>query len=215
MSTKVKICGVTNADDALAAAHAGADMIGLLFYTASVRGVTLDQAEAVCAPLSDSVARVGVFVNPTADFVMQAIARCALNILQFHGEEPPEFCTQFGLMSMKAFRVRDAASLEELPAYATDAWLLDAWVPDKRGGSGTQFNWDLAVQAKELGRPIFLAGGLNPENVREAVMKVQPFAVDVSSGVESGHGKKDHGKVASFINAVRKADRAVEHQGWQ
>jgi phosphoribosylanthranilate isomerase len=106
-------------------------------------------------------------------------------------------------MSMKAFRIRDAESLQELPKYPTDAWLLDAFVPGQRGGTGAKFNWDLAVEAKKLGRLIVLAGGLTPENVAEAVRKVEPYAVDVSSGVEAAPGKKDHGKVRAFIQAAK------------
>jgi phosphoribosylanthranilate isomerase len=126
-----------------------------------------------------------------------------LNLLQFHGNETPEFCRQFGAMSMKAFRIKDAASLEALPAFATDAWLLDTFSPDKIGGTGETFNWDLAIAARKLGRPIFLAGGLTPDNVADAVNRVQPFAVDVSSGVEASPGKKDHAKVRDFIEAAK------------
>ena len=136
---------------------------------------------------------------------MQAARACGLNLLQFHGDESPEFCTQFGVMSMKAFRVRDAASLDALPNYPTDAYLLDAFSPDAHGGTGAKFNWDLAIEAKKHGKPIFLAGGLTAENVGEAVRKVQPFGVDVSSGVESAPGKKDHAKVRAFIQAAKSA----------
>ena len=125
-------------------------------------------------------------------------------MLQFHGDEPPEFCTQFGLMSMKAFRIRDEKSLEQIPNYQTDAYLLDAFSPEARGGTGEKFNWDLAVEAQKFGKPIFLAGGLTPENVADAVKKVQPFGVDVSSGVEISPGKKDNAKLKAFIQAAKK-----------
>jgi phosphoribosylanthranilate isomerase len=128
-----------------------------------------------------------------------------LGIVQFHGDEQPDFCAQFGVMSMKAFRIRDAQSLRALPDFKTDAWLLDAYSPDKAGGTGETFNWDLAIEARKLGRPIFLAGGLTPENVGEAVRRIDPYAVDVSSGVEREPGKKDHGKVRAFINAAKGA----------
>jgi phosphoribosylanthranilate isomerase len=206
MSVRVKICGITNLDDARIAVEAGADMIGFIFCETSPRFVTLRTVADIATQLPPHIAKVGVFVNPDEDLVMRAIADCALNILQFHGDEPPEFCTQFGLMSMKAFRMRDEASLRALPDYQTDAWLLDTYAPDKAGGTGTTFNWDLAIAAQKLGKPIFLAGGLTPENVTEAVQRVQPFAVDVSTGVEASPGKKDHAKVKAFIMAAKQAD---------
>jgi phosphoribosylanthranilate isomerase len=202
MSVKVKICGITSVADALEAAEAGADLIGLMFYERSPRYVTFARAAEIAKALPPFISRVGVFVNPDADTVMRAIGECGLSLLQFHGEEAPAFCTQFGLMSMKAFRVRDADSLLALPDYETDAYLLDAYAPDAHGGTGAKFNWDLAIAAKQHGRPIFLAGGLTPENVAEAVKQVMPFGVDVSSGVESAPGKKDPAKVRAFIQAV-------------
>jgi phosphoribosylanthranilate isomerase len=142
-------------------------------------------------------------VNADEDLVTRAIAECNLSLLQFHGDEPPEFCVQFGLMSVKAFRIRDAESLKALPNYHTDAWLLDAYSAKGLGGTGEKFNWALAIEAKKFGKPIFLAGGLTPENVAEAVRAVRPYAVDVSSGVESAPGKKDADKIRRFITASR------------
>ena len=205
MNTRVKICGITNVADGQAAAEAGADLIGLMFYEPSPRYVSLAAAAAIARALPPEVQRVGVFVNPTTELVRRAIGECQLSLLQFHGDEPPDFCTQFGLMSLKAFRIRDAASLDALPNYATDAYLLDAYSPEARVGTGEKFNWDLAVEAQKFGRPIFLAGGLTPANVAAAVKQVQPFAVDVSSGVESAPGKKDPVKVRAFIQAARGA----------
>jgi phosphoribosylanthranilate isomerase len=205
MSVRVKICGITNLADAQAAAEAGADALGFVFYEKSPRFVSMKTAAEIAKQLPPFITRAGVFVNPAGELVLKAIAECGLNLLQFHGDEPPEFCMQFGLMSMKAFRIRDAGSLKELPKYKTDAWLLDAYSSDTLGGTGAVFNWDLAVEAQKTGRPIFLAGGLTPENVADAVRKVQPFGVDVSSGVESSPGKKDHAKVRAFINAVKTA----------
>jgi phosphoribosylanthranilate isomerase len=202
MSVKVKICGITSVADALGAAEAGADLIGLMFYERSPRYVPFARAAEIAKALPPFISRVGVFVNPDADTVMRAIGECGLSLLQFHGEEAPAFCTQFGLMSMKAFRVRDADSLLALPDYETDAYLLDAYSPDAHGGTGAKFNWDLAIAAKQHDRPIFLAGGLTPENVAQAVQQVAPFGVDVSSGVESAPGKKDPAKVRAFIQAV-------------
>jgi phosphoribosylanthranilate isomerase len=205
MSVKVKICGITSAPDAITAIDAGADALGFMFYDQSPRHVSVASASEIIRQLPPFVMKVGVFVNAPEELVQRAIADCSLSLLQFHGEEPPEFCTQFGLMSMKAFRMRNAESLKALPDYLTDAWLLDAYANDKRGGTGEKFNWDLAVEAKKFGRLIFLAGGLTPENVGEAVKKVQPFAVDVSSGVESAPGKKDPAKVRAFIQAAKGA----------
>ena len=205
MSVKVKICGVTNVADALAAAEAGADMIGLMFYEGSPRHITIATAAEISRALPPFVLKVGVFVNPEEALVTRAIAGCHLSLLQFHGDETSEFCTQFGLMSMKAVRVRDEESLNQLANFQTDAFLLDAYSKSGLGGTGEMFNWDLAVEAQRFGKPIFLAGGLTPENVADAVRQVQPFAVDVSSGVESAPGKKDVAKVRAFIAAVRAA----------
>ena len=205
MKTQVKICGITSVADALAAAEAGADMIGLMFYDGSPRHVTLAQAAEISRALPPFVLRVGVFVNPEPDLVLRAIAECGLNLLQFHGDEDSDFCTQFGLMSLKAIRVQNAESLQTLANYHTDAFLLDAYSKAGLGGTGEKFNWDLAIEAQKFGKPIFLAGGLTPENVADAVRQVRPFAVDVSSGVESAPGKKDAAKVRAFIQAVRNA----------
>lgn len=205
MSVLVKICGITNLEDAKVAVEAGADALGFIFYEASPRFVTLEAAAKITRALPPYVVKVGVFVNAAPGLVVQAATECGLNLLQFHGSEPPDYCGQFGLMSMKAFRVRDEASLEALSDYATDAFLLDTYSADKLGGTGEAFNWDLAIQAKQSGRPIFLAGGLTPENVGEAVRRVQPYAVDVSSGVEAQPGRKDHVKVRAFIQAAKTA----------
>lgn len=201
----IKICGITSAEDARVAAAAGASAIGLMFYEKSARAVTVEQAAGIVAGLDPFTARVGVFVNPPEELVWRAIHAAGLTILQFHGEEPPEFCQRFGLMTMKAFRVKDASSLDTLPRYPTDAWLLDAYSASAHGGTGERFNWDLALQAKGLGRPIVLAGGLTPENVGTAIRQVRPFGVDVSSGVESAPGRKDAEKVRKFIAEAKAA----------
>ncbi|HEX7570894.1 MAG TPA: phosphoribosylanthranilate isomerase [Verrucomicrobiae bacterium] len=205
MKTQVKICGVTSVADALAAAGAGADMVGLMFYDGSPRHVTLAQAAEIARAVPPFVLKVGVFVNPDEAQVMEAIAACGLNLLQFHGDEPSDFCTQFGVMSLKALRVRDSESLQTLANFHTDAFLLDAYSKGGLGGTGEKFNWDLAVAAQKFGKPIFLAGGLTPENVADAVRQVRPFAVDVSSGVEAAPGKKDAAKVRAFIQAAKAA----------
>lgn len=203
MSVKVKICGITNLADAQAAVAAGADLLGFIFAERSPRRMTVEAVAGFVRQVPLHVLRVGVFVDPPEELVVRAASACGLNLLQFHGNESPEFCSRFGVMSMKAFRVRDEESLAALPAYRTDAWLLDAYSEAQAGGTGQTFNWELAVAAKQHGRPIFLAGGLTPENVAAAVQRVQPFAVDVSSGVEAAPGRKDHAKVAAFIRAAK------------
>lgn len=203
METKVKICGITNAADAQAAVAAGADALGFIFYEKSPRHVLVADAAAISHELAPFIMRVGVFVNAGAEFVLSAIRECGLTLLQFHGDEPPEFCRQFGLMTMKAFRVHGPETLDQIPRYSTDAYLLDAFSSTTLGGTGERFNWDLAVEAQKFGKPIFLAGGLTAENVAGAIRQVRPFGVDVSSGVESAPGVKDHAKMKAFIAAAR------------
>jgi phosphoribosylanthranilate isomerase len=202
---KVKICGITNLADGLAAAEAGADALGFVFCAQSPRLIAPESAAEIIRQLPPYVVKVGLFVNAPEDDVLHTIAVCGLNVLQFHGDESPEYCLQFGLMTMKAFRIRDAESLNHLEKYPTDAWLLDAYTPGKLGGTGHAFDWSLAVEARGRGRPIFLAGGLNPGNVAEAVRQVRPYGVDVSSGVEAAPGRKDHDKVRAFIRAAKSA----------
>jgi phosphoribosylanthranilate isomerase len=207
MSTRVKICGIPNLADAQAAVEAGVDALGFIFCEKSPRHVSLTEAAEISKQLPPFVMRVGVFVDAPEDFVLRAIGECGLNLLQFHGDEPPEFCLRFGLMSMKAFRIRDAESLREIPRFQTDAVLLDAFSSATLGGTGEKMDWNLAIEAQKFGKPVFLAGGLTPDNVAEAVRKVQPFGVDVSSGVEISPGKKDHRKVRDFVANARNADK--------
>ena len=209
MNLFVKICGITSVRDARAAFDAGADALGFMFYPDSPRHIDLQTAESIAHALPAGVIKVGVFVNPDESTVLNAITACGLNVLQFHGEEQCDFCRQVGLMTIMAFRMHDAASLDQLDAFPTDAWLLDSAVTGRRGGTGQQFNWDLAAQAVQRGRPIFLAGGLTPENVADAVSKVRPFAVDVSTGVESSPGQKDLRKVSAFVRNAKQAAAAI------
>lgn len=209
MSIKVKICGITHPDDAATAVEAGADLLGLVFYERSPRFVTVESAAAIAAVIPPYVLRVGLFVNPEPQLVAEAIVGCSLQMLQFHGDESPAFCRQFGVMTMKAFRVKGPETLEALRQYPTDAWLLDAYVPGKLGGTGQTFDWALAAQATQLGRPVFLAGGLTPENVSEAVRAVAPYGVDVSGGVEAFPGRKDPDKVRAFIKAAKRPGKSV------
>jgi len=203
MLTKVKICGITRIEDALDAAAAGADALGFMFYEASPRRLARDVAAAISRELPPFLARVGVFVNPSPEDVRRAIEECRIDTLQFHGEETPEFCAQFGLRVIKAFRVRDADSLQALPAYAGATCLLDSFVAGQHGGTGATFNWDLAAQTVQVGRRVLLAGGLTAENAAEAVRRVRPYGLDVSSGVEAAPGVKDAAKVRAFIAAAK------------
>lgn len=205
MRVRVKICGITRAEDALAAAEAGADALGFMLFKSSPRCVTPAQTSAIIRALPPFIARVGVFVNPSESEVHSAIAGCGIDTLQFHGEEPPEFCRQFGLRVVKAVRVHDAESLKSLAAFSSETWLLDSFVAGRHGGTGVVFNWDLAAAAVKQGRRVILAGGLTPENAAEAVRRVRPYALDVSSGVESAPGIKDVKKVRAFIAAVQNA----------
>jgi phosphoribosylanthranilate isomerase len=209
METRVKICGITNPADALETVAAGADAIGLVFASGSSRRITPATAAAISQELPPFVARVGLFVNAPAQEIIAAIETAGLDTIQLHGDETPEFAAQFRrhVKVIRAFRVRGADTLKQLVAFeqVTDAWLLDAYVPGQHGGTGAQFDWDLAVQVGGEGRPVILAGGLNPANVAEAVRQVKPFAVDVSSGVESSPGRKDPEKVRAFVVAAKTA----------
>ncbi|MCD6337857.1 MAG: phosphoribosylanthranilate isomerase [Verrucomicrobia bacterium] len=203
---KVKICGITRREDALVAAEAGADAVGFVFFPKSPRFVTPEAAAGICRGLPPFLARVGVFVNPEADFVRRAVALCGLTVLQFHGEESPQFYEQFRpLPVIAAFRIGREEDLAALPRRPADAWLLDASRDGAYGGTGVSFDWNLAAAAKELGAPIILAGGLTPENAAEAARRVRPYALDVSSGVESAPGVKDAAKIRAFLDAVRNA----------
>jgi phosphoribosylanthranilate isomerase len=200
--TRVKICGITNLEDARAAVEFGADALGFVFAE-SPRRINPESAAEIIRSLPPFLTCVGLFVDEAPDLVGKVARECRLNALQFHGEESPEYCQQFTLRKIKAFRIRDENSLKVLSPYQVDAYLLDAWVEGIAGGTGERFNWDLAARAKESGGTIILAGGLRPDNVAEAIGKVQPYGVDVSTGVESKPGKKDHKKMKEFINMVR------------
>jgi len=203
---RVKICGLTSSEDALAAVQAGADALGFMFFSGSPRCIPRAHAADIIRGLPPFIAKVGVFVNPADADVHAAIDECGIDTLQFHGEETPAFCRQFGLKTIKAFRMRDESSLAELKPFATEAWLLDSFVPGQRGGTGATFNWDLAAGAVKLGGRVILAGGLTPDNVAAALRRVQPYALDVSSGVESAPGRKDPAKIRAFLDAVRAAE---------
>ncbi len=203
---KVKICGITNTDDAVWAANLGADYLGLIFARDSKRKVSLERAKEIADAAPPYIKKAGLFVNEEPKVIDKVLALCRLDILQFHGEESPDYCEQFKGKAevIKAFRLKDEESLSQISQYDVDFYLLDAFVEGEQGGTGQIFNWDLAIKIKEFGRPIFLAGGLNPDNVAQAIKKVQPYAVDVSSGVESSPRRKDVELMREFIDKARK-----------
>jgi phosphoribosylanthranilate isomerase len=209
LRTRVKICGITRTQDARAAAQAGADAIGLVFYPPSPRYLSGERAVEIRDALPPFVQTVALFVNADAAQVAQVIGRVRPAMLQFHGEETPQFCAQFGMPYVKACRVKSGVTsgvdaLEYLrPFSRAAAWLFDSHVPEY-GGVGEAFDWSLLPAARE--RPVILSGGLSRENVAEAVRRVRPWGVDVSSGVESAKGIKDPAKIAAFMAEVRNAD---------
>lgn len=204
--TAIKICGITRVEDALAAARCGANAIGLVFYAKSPRHVTPLRAAELMRALPPFVMSVGLFVDAAANEVMQTLAQARVDLLQFHGNESPQYCRQFGVPYLRALRVRLGLDLLQ---YARDyhdakALLLDAYVEGKHGGTGATFDW--ALIPKNISLPVVLSGGLTPENVTAAIQAVQPWAVDVSSGVESSKGIKDAAKIAAFVTGVRNAN---------
>lgn len=201
MRTRVKVCGITNIEDALAAAQAGADAIGLVFYAKSPRAVTAEQAAKIVAALPPFVTTVALFVDARADEVQQILQQVPIDLLQFHGDESPEFCISFQRPYIKALRMQPGMDITQQANMHRSALgiLLDAWVPGVPGGTGQTFNWN---DIPSLAQPLVLAGGLTPDNVQQAITQVSPWAVDVSGGLEISKGRKDHAKVQAFMQAV-------------
>jgi phosphoribosylanthranilate isomerase len=206
VSTAVKICGITRVEDALLAARAGAHAIGTILYPRSPRAVDLERARQIVDAVPPFVTTVTLVVDPTAAEVERILDEVRPRLLQFHGEESAEFCTQFGVPYIKAVRVGPKVDLLQYARLYEDAagLLLDAFVDGKAGGTGASFDWSLIP--RNLPLPVILAGGLTPENVTAAVRQVRPWAVDVASGVESAKGIKDAAKVKAFIQGARNAD---------
>jgi phosphoribosylanthranilate isomerase len=198
---KVKICGITNLEDALFACELGADALGFILYEKSPRFIAPDTIREITNRLPPFVRTVGVFVDAEMDFVQMVMKKAALDLAQLHGRETPAECAILGNRAIKAFRTSPDFHPGVLKSYPCQAFLLDAFVADAYGGTGKTCDWSLAAAAKEYGR-IILAGGLNSDNVAEAINKVKPYAVDVSSGVESGPGRKDHAKLKAFFEAL-------------
>ncbi|WP_269619096.1 phosphoribosylanthranilate isomerase [Zhongshania sp. BJYM1] len=205
--TRVKICGITRAEDALAAIDAGADALGFVFYPKSPRALKGEQAAKIISILPPFVSKVGLFVNAEEAEIREILASCSLDLLQFHGDESPEFCESFSMPYMKALRMSDDVDVRaSTRTYASaSALLLDSFKPGVPGGTGESFDWDRIP--KDLDIPVVLAGGLNPENAMKAIAACQPFALDVSGGVEQSPGIKCVQRMTRFIDAVSKADR--------
>lgn len=198
--TRIKICGIKTVADALFCVETGADAVGLVFAE-SPRKVDLDTARRICASLPPFVSRIGVFVDVELDVVAHIARFCGLTALQFHGSESAAYCRSFSMPVLKAIRVRSAADIAGIAGFPATAFVLDAYHGQLAGGTGAVFDWSLAQTP--LSRPVVLAGGLNAKNVNEAVLQVKPYAVDVSSGVET-NGEKDRQKIRAFIEAVRR-----------
>ncbi|HYA46599.1 MAG TPA: phosphoribosylanthranilate isomerase [Burkholderiales bacterium] len=206
MRTRVKICGITRLEDARDAVVHGADAIGLVFYGPSPRCISLARARDIARQMPPFVATVAVFVNPRRDEVEEVISECGVALLQFHGDEAPDFCASFSRPYIKAARIRPGLDLIKYlsPYMDAKAWMLDAFHGDLWGGTGGAFDW--SVVPDNMGKPIVLSGGLRADNVSGAIRQVRPYAVDVSTGVEMSKGVKDAAKIAAFIGAVKHED---------
>ena len=200
---KIKICGITNAEDALGAVELGADALGFIFHPPSRRYVTPEKAKGIINQLPPFVFKIGVFVDEEPETILKAVNECRLDGIQLHGRESPEFCAKFRRRVIKGLRPQREEEVTKIADYKVDALLLDSYHPDMEGGTGTTFDWELAVAAKMFGMPVILSGGLNPENVADAVRLVKPYGIDVASGVETFQGKKDLDKVRDFIEQAR------------
>ncbi len=207
--TRVKVCGITNERDALWAVELGVDALGFIFAE-SPRRVYPEVVKRIVSVLPPFIDRVGVFVNEDRREVEKIARTCSLTSLQFHGEESPSYCQKFkGWKVIKSFRVKDEEVLKEISRYKVDAYLLDTYSIGKRGGTGKTFDWEIAKKVKGIGVPVILSGGLNPENVVQAIIKVRPYAVDASSGLEKEIGRKDHQKLRNFVEKIRRQDELL------
>lgn len=206
MRTRVKICGITRSEDAQAAAAAGADAIGLVFYARSPRAVDIEQARALCRALPPFVTVVALFVNEQPGRIREVLAALPVDLLQFHGSETAEQCGAYGRPYIKAIGMREdidpLAAMQDYPDAA--GFLFDAWQPDIHGGGGVTFDWRRLPE--QSGRPVILAGGLTPDNVADAIRQARPWAVDVSSGVEASKGIKSAQRIAAFMRGVERGD---------
>ena len=206
MRTRIKICGITRPQDVTAAANAGADALGFVFYEPSPRSVSIETAVELLRSVPPFVVATGLFVNPSREYVEEVLSKVPLDLLQFHGDETPEFCQSFSARWIKAVRVRDRGDIESAfrTYFRASGLLVDAWVADQFGGTGQSFNWDLIPSVRPL--PLILAGGLASDNVADAVGQVHPWGVDVSGGVEVSKGIKHAAKMTDFISEVHRVD---------
>jgi len=212
LTVRIKICGITSLEDAEAAVCFGAHALGFILVRKSPRFVEPEKVRQIISRLPPFVQSVGIFVNEDPGRVSELIEFCGLDLVQFHGEEPPDYCRAFGTRAIKAFRVRDLEILREIEPYVSGvrAVLLDSFSSKARGGTGKAFDWDIARKVVEtVPLPVILAGGLGADTVQEAIHKVRPFAVDVSSGVEKAPGKKDKKLVKKFTKRVKEAAKGV------
>ncbi len=202
---RVKICGITSREDAWAAVKAGADALGFIFVKGTPRWIEPEAAAVIAAEIGPFIATVGVFLDRPVEEVEGIAAACGLSLAQLHGSEPPEECARLRLPFVKSIRVQREDDLAALSKYSrAKAYLLDAYDADRPGGTGRTFPWEIAAKAARTAR-IVLSGGLTPDNVAQAVLRVRPYAVDVSSGVEASPGRKDHRKMREFIDQAKKA----------
>lgn len=201
---KVKICGITNLEDAQASVDAGCDALGFIFYKKSPRYIVPKEARRIIDTLPKYTVKIGVFVDAKESFIRKIAKLCKLNMLQFHGKESAEFCARFkGYKIIKTFRVKDRLDKKNILKYKTFAYLFDTFVKSKIGGTGKRFNWELLNEIKGITQPIFLSGGLSGKNVKKAIKAVHPVWVDASSSLEAIPGKKNPEKVINFIKAAK------------
>ncbi len=208
--TKIKVCGITNKTDAWMCIDSGVDVLGFVFVDESPRKIDPQETQRIINDLPPFIITVGVFVNKPEDEVAEIANLCKLNILQFHGEETPDYCASFNRKVIKAFRIRSSDDLNIIPEYKVSGYLLDSYEEERAGGTGRTFEWGIAADAAKYGH-IILAGGLTPENVNRAISIVHPYAVDVSTGVEEkdNPGKKNKIKLTEFIRQVQNADSDI------
>jgi len=206
-----KICGITNLSDAQAAAIHGASAIGFIFYEKSSRAISIEDAKFISRHLSNDISKVGVFVNHDKAFIEEAIRSVSLNIIQLHGDETPGFCNQFDVPVFKAVRIKNEASLSVMDQYNVAGFLLDTFSNKQYGGTGETFDW--SILNEQIDTPIILSGGLNPDNILDAIDSVNPAAIDVNSGVELSPGKKDHQKINLLFENLKNTNTSGFHFG--